>query len=63
MIYVVKVFINKEGTDISYFTDLDTAQTYANFCENKGYICEVEVYNYHKTITREFWRNPNTTTN
>ena len=56
MIFCVKVYINKEMTNISFYTDLDSAMNYANICEDRAYICEIEVYDYHKTITREFWR-------
>lgn len=64
MIYVLKAYINKEMTMVSYFDNLLSATACANHYEDGGYICEIEAYEYHKTVSREFWRearndNPN----
>ena len=56
MVYCVKVYLNREVVEICYFTDLEAASKFANAEENKWYICEIEVYQYHKTVSREFWR-------
>lgn len=56
MIFCVKVYVNKEMVNLSYFADMYSALSYANSCENKDYICEIECYHYHKTVSREFWR-------
>lgn len=56
MIFCVKKYINKELVETTYFNNLQAAMSCANFYEDNDYICEIEVYEYHKTVTREFWR-------
>ena len=58
MIFLVKVYVNKMVVNASFFCNLQSAEEFANFEENKEYICEIEAYEYHKTISREFWREP-----
>ena len=57
MVYCVKVYVNKNITDLSFFNDLQGAMNYANAVEDRDFICEIECYEYHKHISREFWRN------
>ncbi len=57
MIFCVKKYINKELVETTYFNNLQAAMSCANFYEDKDYICEIECYEYHKHISREFWRN------
>ena len=56
-IFEVLVHINKEIHSQSFYQNLDTALKFANYCEDKGYICEVHRYAYCSTMRREFWRN------
>lgn len=59
-IFEVVVYINKEIDNQSFFQNLETALAFANYCEDKGYICEVHKYSYHSTIRRGFWRDAKT---
>lgn len=59
-IFEVIVYVNKEVNTESYYMNLETALAFANYCEDKGYICEVHKYSYHSTIRRSFWRDAKT---
>lgn len=56
-IFEVIVYINKEIESQSFYQDLESALKFANYCEDKGYICEVHRYEYCSTVRRGFWRN------
>ncbi len=56
-IFKVVCYINKEVAQMSLFEKLDTAIDFANFMEDRGYICEIEKYQYQSIISRGFWRN------
>ena len=59
MIYCVKAYINKEKTTLAYFNNLLAAERSANYYEDSGYICDIEAYEYHKTLSKESWRGAN----
>lgn len=60
MIYLVKVFVNREIVLVITCMTLDNALMIANMNEDNDYICEIEAYDYHKTLSREFWRDAKT---
>lgn len=59
-IFRVVCYINKEVGQMSLFENLDTAIKFANFMEDKGYICEIQKYQYQNVISRGFWRDAKT---
>lgn len=59
-IYEVICYVNKEVNNRCFYINLETAIGYANFCEDRGYVCEIHKYDYHNTLRRDFWRNAKT---
>jgi hypothetical protein len=55
-IYIVKIYLNKELVYTEQHTDILSAEISANKWEDKGYICEIILYDAEKTIERGFWR-------
>lgn len=56
-IYLVKIYLNKELIYVESYTDLEKALQWANFWEDKDYICEVLIYESTKCLERSVWRN------